>query len=102
LNFLLQPDFDALRSCLCQNKAEWQHFEDLIRSIVLATDIMDKELKADRNSRWDKVFGSTTLDSSEATDRLKATIVLEQYVTGFNPADCRSSWSTAIIGSQLR
>jgi hypothetical protein len=76
---MLQPEFNALRSCLCKNKAEWRRFEDLIRSIVLATDIMDKDLKVDRNARWDRVFRTgPSVSSSDETDRLKATIVLEQ------------------------
>jgi 3'5'-cyclic nucleotide phosphodiesterase len=87
------PEFEVLRTCLCPTQAEWRRFETLIRSIVLATDIMDKDLKADRNARWDKVFGKPAAGSTkEETDRLKATIVLEHLIQASDIAHTMQHW----------
>jgi hypothetical protein len=101
LKFLLQPEFKSLRSCLCKDQTEWRRFEDLIRSIVLATDIMDKGLKADRNARWDRVFGSTSAPSASIstveTDRLKATIVLEHMIQASDVAHTMQHWHIYLV-----
>lgn len=49
----------------------------------MATDIFEKDMKATRNARWDKVFHSkvgTSLDDIEFRN-LKATIVIEHIVS---------------------
>ena len=49
----------------------------------MATDIVDKDLKALRNARWERAFkksgGSDAEDSKAANDR-KATIVIEHLL----------------------
>lgn len=50
---------------------------------VMATDIFEKDMKATRNARWDKVFHSnigSSLDDIEFTN-MKATIVIEHIVS---------------------
>ena len=98
LKFLQQPDFKALRSCLCKDKSEWRRFEGLIRSIVLATDIMDKDLKADRNARWETVFGgeSAKIPTAEL-DVLKAIIVLEHLIQASDVAHTMQHWHIYLV-----
>jgi hypothetical protein len=100
LKFLSQPDFKGLRYCLCKHQVEWRRFEDLVRSIVLATDIMDKELKTDRNARWDKAFGSSASSASTIeTDRVKARIVLEHMIQASDISHTMQHWHIYIVSS---
>lgn len=46
----------------------------------MATDIMDTDMKALRNARWDKAFSKKEKDDDV---NRKATIVIEQYVHFF-------------------
>ena len=47
----------------------------------MATDIVDKELKALRNARWEKAFSETHRDENERdTINRKATIVIEHLI----------------------
>ena len=75
---LHEPSFKDLRRCICQTKGELTRFRQLLVNTVLATDIMDKDLKALRNSKWDKAFNSCSDEdfSSDMINR-KATIVIE-------------------------
>ena len=50
---------------------------------VMATDIVDKDLKALRNARWDKAFkkgGPDSDDEDEDHVNRKATIVIEHLI----------------------
>ena len=43
---------DALRSAICGTEDELSRFRKLAVNSVMATDIVDKELKQLRNERW--------------------------------------------------
>ena len=49
---LLNPDFKDLQECIFANDDEYSRFRSLVVNLVLATDIMDKELGAQRKQRW--------------------------------------------------
>lgn len=49
---LMDPQFDALRGAICSTEDELSRFRKLVVNSVMATDIVDKELKALRNERW--------------------------------------------------
>jgi class 3 adenylate cyclase len=74
-DFLFQPQFSAFSTCLCPNEAEKERFHDLVVHAVLATDIMDPDLKAKRNAQWESVFGPDGKD-----DHFKASIVMEHLI----------------------
>jgi hypothetical protein len=53
-------------------------------NVVLATDIVDKDLKALRNARWEKAFqegepSQVEISNEDAINR-KATIILEHLI----------------------
>jgi hypothetical protein len=55
----------------------------LIVNVVLATDIVDKDLKALRNARWEKAFQAKVLPDEDALQEdvnRKATIILEHLI----------------------
>jgi len=86
-NILMEKEFDDLRACIYGNEEEFTRFRQVVVNIVLATDIMDKELGGLRKARWEKAFNkpdsSRNLlqveDSHTQTNR-KATIVLEHLI----------------------
>jgi 3'5'-cyclic nucleotide phosphodiesterase len=55
-NLLMQPEYQELRHMICGTKTELLRFRQLVVNTVLATDIMDPELKDIRNVRWLKAF----------------------------------------------
>jgi hypothetical protein len=67
---------------------------------VLATDIMDKDLKALRNARWEKAFnkdaaqqpGSAKFVSVAEDTNRKATIVIEHLIQASDVAHTMQHW----------
>ena len=53
---LLEDRFQNLRSAIYTTQEEFQRFRQLLIHLVLATDVMDPELQAMRNERWNKEF----------------------------------------------
>lgn len=54
--------------------------QQLVVNCVMATDIMDADLKAARNQRWDKAFRNSTAESSKVASDRKATIVIDHMI----------------------
>jgi hypothetical protein len=79
---LMDPGFQELRHTIYGTGEEKKRFRQLLVNVVLATDIVDKELKDLRNNRWDKAFKGgdsgkpTALMTRDEVNR-KATIILE-------------------------
>lgn len=101
-DMLMQDRFHSLRHTICPTHGELGRFRELIVNIVMATDIMDKELKQVRNDRWDKAFQqhSTAEDdgdepsssfSRESINR-KATIVIEHLIQASDVAHTMQHW----------
>jgi 3'5'-cyclic nucleotide phosphodiesterase len=55
-NLLMLKEYKDLLHTICSTKTEFIHFRQLVVNTVLATDIMDPELKDIRNVRWLKAF----------------------------------------------
>ena len=53
---LMDHQFDELRDAIYTNETELRAFRQLVVNSVMATDIVDKELKTLRNARWEKHF----------------------------------------------
>lgn len=87
--------FDRLRHTICSSEAELQRFRQLVVNSVMATDIMDKELKKLRDGRWEKAFKldgkSFYEDATVATNR-KATIVIEHLIQASDVAHTMQHW----------
>lgn len=73
----LQPEFDAFRHCVAPTKEGLEKFHETVVNATLATDIVDKELKADRNARWEYAFSES---AGEKGDELKVRIVVEHLI----------------------
>ena len=94
---LMQPQFVDLRRTIYCNEAEFRRFRQTIVMTIMATDIMDKELKSQRNVRWEKAFSTSQRalgqddDASVRTDR-KATIVIEHLIQASDVAHTMQHW----------
>ena len=79
---LLESTFDHLRATIAPTPTEMARFRQLVINTVLATDIVDKELKSLRNARWEKAFSESARldDSPQAHINRKATIVIEHLI----------------------
>ncbi len=96
-NLLLQDKFSMLRQTICKTQQEAARFRQLVVNAVCATDIIDKDLKAARNKRWDKAFSTQrysqpiVADMLEQTNR-KATIVIEHIIQASDVAHTMQHW----------
>jgi hypothetical protein len=76
--FLMRPESRELRACI----GEVERFCDLVRDAVIATDSVDKDLKEERNVRWNTVFGSETTDQVRHADPVQGNYRVGPYDTG--------------------
>lgn len=97
---LEDEEFDLLRQTICFDASEMIRFRHLVVNSVMATDIIDKDLKALRNGRWDKAFsiqsGSGSLSDMEMDARdvvnRKVTIVIEHLIQASDVAHTMQHW----------
>ena len=92
----MRDDYDKLRRVVCATPGELQRFRQLVVNCVIATDVMDKELKVLRNARWEKAFDENDLAAKQepaslAKDR-KATIVIEHLIQASDVAHTMQHW----------
>lgn len=90
---LMDSRFDDLRNCIYVDTDELQRFRQLFVNTVLATDIFDKELSAQRKARWAMAFHEeeSSKNTQEAKNR-KATIVIEHLIQASDVAHTMQHW----------
>jgi len=90
---LMDVKYSELRAAIYADETEMHRFRQLIVNSVMATDIMDKDLKRLRNARWEKAFSSdaTEESSKDAIDR-KATIVIEHLIQASDVSHTMQHW----------
>ena len=89
----MQPEYAELRRTIFCNEAELRLFRQLLVNSVMATDIMDKDLKTLRNMRWEKAFSADTVDDDpKDTVNRKATIVIEHLIQASDVAHTMQHW----------
>ena len=109
----MEPSFSTLRRHIYTNAVEFKRFRQLVVNTVLATDIMDKDLKQLRNNRWDIAFNTNDDDVDDADDPInikknvvdgivrqqsikatnrKATIVIEHLIQASDVAHTMQHW----------
>ena len=101
-NLLMSDRFERLRSTICATATELTRFRELAINAVMATDIVDKELKQLRNNRWDKAFkrDNSSIDlqnyeeENESRERInrKATIVIEHLIQASDVSHTMQHW----------
>lgn len=97
---LMLPEYRELRRAIYVTEKDFRRFRQLLVNTVLATDIMDKDLKNFRNNRWEKAFSG---DSSEESGRdhlnRKATIVIEHLIQASDIAHTMQHWHIYRVSS---
>ena len=93
-NLLMDESFKNLRACIYGTEEEMRRFRQLVVNSVMATDIVDKELKALRNARWEKAFSETATKDENERDTInrKATIVIEHLIQASDVAHTMQHW----------
>jgi hypothetical protein len=76
-DILMRPEFGLLRRAMFNDRKDMLRFRQVIVTVVLATDIFDKELNDLRKARWNKAF-SEGVGSTD--NNLRATIVIEHVI----------------------
>ena len=92
-DILMESKFSALRAAIYSTREELQRFRQLVVNCVMATDIMDKELKELRNKRWEIAFAKDAqVTDPQATRNRKATIVIEHLIQASDVAHTMQHW----------
>jgi class 3 adenylate cyclase len=95
-DLLMDSNFDDLRAAIYSTEDERKRFRQLVVNSVMATDIMDKDLKTLRNNRWEKAFYSDNAhgleESKEDVVDRKATIVIEHLIQASDISHTMQHW----------
>ena len=94
-DLLMSKNYRDLQRCIFGNQEELQRFRQLVVNVILATDIFDKDMKAIRDSRWEKAFPEEgkEVNLSEEDDRnLKSTIVIEYIMQASDVSHTMQHW----------
>ena len=93
---LMEDSFKNLREAIYVTTGELKRFRQLVVNSVMATDIVDKDLKKLRNDRWDAAFAKDTVSGECVNSRrstiLKATIVIEHLIQASDVAHTMQHW----------
>jgi 3'5'-cyclic nucleotide phosphodiesterase len=82
-DLFMKPEYADFRLALCKTTADMQRFRQIVVNLVMATDIMDQDLKKLRDMRWSKAFDESARPDKEELHvqvNRKATIVLEHLI----------------------
>lgn len=92
-NLLMGRGYEDLRNAIYTTPAEKARFRQLVVNSVMATDIMDKDLKELRNHRWELAFSESRAEEShkDTVDR-KATIVIEHLIQASDVSHTMQHW----------
>ena len=93
-NMLMEDRFRNLRSVIYVSELELKRFRQLVVNSVMATDIVDKELKALRNARWETAFCKNMPSGGSELENVnrKATIVIEHLIQASDVAHTMQHW----------
>jgi 3'5'-cyclic nucleotide phosphodiesterase len=89
----MQDCYSDFRHLIYATDDELIRFRRLIVNCVMATDIVDKELKTLRNNRWDRAFAQTEQRLDGDDRNRKATIVLEHLIQASDVAHTMQHWN---------
>jgi hypothetical protein len=96
-DLLMEPVYKNLRKSIYVTSGEFKRFRQLVVNSVMATDIVDGDLKKLRNDRWNAAFddskGGDLVSSGYNRSRaLKATIVIEHLIQASDVSHTMQHW----------
>lgn len=93
LSILKDPRFRDLQNCIYPTISDFTRFKELLINAVLATDIVDKDLKVNRQKRWTEAFhGDNQAAATPVVDAVKATVVVEHIIQASDVAHTMQHW----------
>jgi len=94
-SLLMDETYQNFRKAIYSNEEEFARFRQLVVQVVLATDIMDKQLKSERNARWEAAFNKEdTVHNPDELINRRATIVLEHFIQASDVVHTMQHWQT--------
>jgi class 3 adenylate cyclase len=85
--------FQNLQYCIFEDGNERERLRQLLINCVMATDIFDTDLRAIRQSRWDKCYSDSAKLSCEVEKaHVTATIVIEHIMQASDVAHTMQGW----------
>ena len=91
-SILMEPRYRDLRQSIYVTKTELDRFRQLVVNSVMATDIMNADLKKFRDNRWEKAFNlKNHYQSTENINRM-ATVVIEHMIQASDIAHTMQHW----------
>jgi len=95
-SLLMQPCYRELRECIYRTQTEFDRFRQLVVNSVMATDIMDRDLKKFRDNRWEKAFDlkndfEAMAQNAENANRM-ATVVIEHMIQASDISHTMQHW----------
>jgi 3'5'-cyclic nucleotide phosphodiesterase len=93
-NLLMDSKYKNLRDTIWDNQQDMLRFRQLVVNAVMATDIMDNDLKKLRESRWERAFSNSLHCEQDGRDSInrKATIVIEHLIQASDVAHTMQHW----------
>ncbi|KAL3919374.1 MAG: hypothetical protein SGILL_003786, partial [Bacillariaceae sp.] len=96
-DLLMEDQYKNLRNTIYSTTGEFKRFRQLTLNAVLATDVFDKDLKKDRQDRWDKAFQDIDPEDMDEFDmqkltNMKASIVIEHLIQASDVAHTMQHW----------
>jgi len=95
-DLLMDSQFADLRATIYSTQDELKRFRQLVVNSVMAADIVDKDLKALRNARWERAFkvveSSLTCTNTRDEVNRKATIVIEHLIQASDVSHTMQHW----------
>jgi 3'5'-cyclic nucleotide phosphodiesterase len=89
---LMDSQYTGLQNAICANQEELDRFRQLVVNSVMATDLMDKDLKELRNKRWATAFDSSIQEDYVLAVNRKATIVIEHLIQASDVSHMMQHW----------
>lgn len=91
-DLLMESSYQNLRRTIYVTQEEYHRFRQLVVNGVMATDIVDKDLKGLRNKRWDVAFDPLQGIGPHGI-KLKATIIIEHLIQASDVAHTMQHWA---------
>jgi 3'5'-cyclic nucleotide phosphodiesterase len=93
----MDDKFQDLRLAIMPTAEESRRFRQILVNVVMATDIVDKDLKALRNKRWETAFSNSSIDGiieMNLRDQInrKATIVIDYLIQASDVSHTMQHW----------
>ena len=98
---MMTPNFAQLRTAIYANGSEMQRFRQIMVNTIIATDIMDRDMKIHRDRCWKQAFEGGGRDASSNHLRdMKATMIAEHLMQAADHSHTMQSYQTFLKWNQ--